>query len=448
MTTDTVSVNQALRAACGAAKMLARSELVECPYEIDATLFMGQCDAPVEGKRYANTSAMEQFYRICVFLRAIQQGIVPPTNIYRLPDDEHNQLLNEFFTLVNEYKASGAGKFETFICNRFFRVNPSTFANIERLFSKYIDADGQGSLLRAYDCEKKNDLFENQLMRVFSIMKDGPDYLQQFLENSTYGSVEVAASLAEKKGFNSVLPIEVSVTNKLDKLNIFILTEEKRSRIYQDDADGKYIAKSLMYDDSNIPLENIYTIVIKDKQVIQIPGLAILDISKQSVVQYVFDKNVVVDVHPYLMYLLQIDPWASKTFMARSFGGNMIPPAQYPLAYYIIAHYVANRPPYKNSAEFYNKPIKPNNEKLPEMVAALRSNSAELKQRIVDGYAWLKEPVPNTTELIKWLGGGIRSVFEYKARKAAGKFASMFTTRKQGQGGGKRVTRKNRIAHL
>lgn len=443
-----LDINAALRAACGAAKMIALSQGVECPYTIDVSQFKEQCGTPIKELRYTKTSSFEQFNRACVFLRAVQQGVPPPTNIARLPNQEHDELLAEFFTAV---KTKGSKEpLDVFLCERFFRIDPSNYDRISVAFQDFMNADGQGRLLGAYDCEKTNNILETQLRRLFSVMKDGPDYLQQFLENAEYTDPDNLAILAKKKGYDSGLPIEVSVAKELDKLNIFILTEKKRADI-REHLDGKYGAKTLASENSNVPLDNIYNIVIQDGQAINLPGNAVVDISKQSVVRYVFDKDVVVDVHPYLMYLLQMDPWASTTFMVRSFGGNMIPPVKYPLAYYIIAHYVANRPPYTNPVDFYNLPIKPTNEKLPIMLAALKANSAELKLLIAEGYDWLKDKAPSISELIPWLGGGAGNVARHKVGKAVSAATGFFRdigrrfTRSQGQSGGRRVTRKVRI---
>jgi hypothetical protein len=133
-------------------------------------------------------------------------------------------------------------------------------------------------------------------------------------------------------------------------------------------------------------------------------------------------------------------------------------PQKFPLAFYIVAHFVANQPQYaKNSADFYRKPIA---EKKSEMLAALKANKAELTQRITDGYAWLGQTPPGFGELLTSLGG-FTNAAAHRLRSVAGKAGAalgkagavagaairgMFTRSKtkQDQVGGKRVTRKVR----
>lgn len=443
LTGKCLEVNAALRAAAGAVKMMSLSEGVVYPYVIDVSKFKEQCGAPVKELRYTKTSSFEQFNRACVFLRAVQQGVPPPTNIASLPNQEHDKLLAEFFTAV---KTKGPKEpLDVFLCERFFRIDPSNYDRISVAFQDFMNADGQGRLLGAYDCEKTNNILETQLRRLFSVMKDGPDYLQQFLENAEYTDPDNLAILAKKKGYDSGLPIEVSVAKELDKLNIFILTEKKRADI-REHLDGKYGAKTLASENSDVSLDNIYNIVIQDGQAINLPGNAVVDISKQSVVRYVFDKNVVVDVHPYLMYLLQMDPWASTTFMAASFGGNMKPPAKYPLAFYIIAHYIANRPPYTNPADFY---VKPFDDKKSEIIEALKKNyndsKSKLRNIINAGYAWLKEK-PETDvydKIFEAVGGQFVLTNIIRGESAR---SSSRRTKRGGQRGGQRVTRRVRFA--
>jgi hypothetical protein len=99
-----LDVNAALRAACGAAKMMALSEGVECPYTIDNEQFKDQCPPPFDPK-LPKTETVEEIQRTYVFLRAVQQGIQPPINIARLPEAEEREFFREIDNVSEAFDA-------------------------------------------------------------------------------------------------------------------------------------------------------------------------------------------------------------------------------------------------------------------------------------------------------------------------------------------------------
>lgn len=435
-----LDINAALRAACGAAKMLALSEGVVCPYTIDNEKFGNQCLEPFDPKLPLTTN-FEEIQRTYVFCKAVQQGIQPPINIARLPEAEEKEFIRELDNVSEAFNAlpnKDDLDFVDYFFLNLFKIAPTedTKNTIAINFERFISLnEHSGTPLLAFNCQKKQDTFDGQLRRIITYFGLGSIYTQQFLEN-----YNAPFEFKKDSGFDPLSPVTIHATNKMNQIIIKIVKEK-------DNIEHSAIIRISPLDINVSVLDDLYYIQItKDANVAYPPQLGILNIRTQSVVKYIFEHNLVVDVQPYLMYLLQTDKWAYENIMALSFGGNMIPSFQYPLAYYIIAHYVANRPPYTNPVDFYNLPIKPTNEKLPIMLAALKANSAELKLLIDKGYAWLKDKAPTISELIRWLGGGFGNVAKHKAGKAVSAVTGFFRrmlTRSQGQNGGKRVTRKN-----
>jgi len=127
--------------------------------------------------------------------------------------------------------------------------------------------------------------------------------------------------------------------------------------------------------------------------------------------------------------------------MAGSFGGNMALPDDYSnrLAYYIIAHSVANTKYEKNPGLFYSKPF---DEKKPEMKEALKLRGNELKRLIDAGYEWLGKPrsAPTISAVEAQLDGqpksGVAGMFSRLRRSLKNPF--------RGKGGGKQKGGKTR----
>ena len=151
------------------------------------------------------------------------------------------------------------------------------------------------------------------------------------------------------------------------------------------------------------------------------------------VIDDIFTIGEVIDIHPWLLYLIQVNP--VKYFFTDSlFGGKMAPPLKFKLAYYIVAHYVATHDPaYKENPSIFYK--LPDSEKIPKMLAALKKEKCLQDDLLTAGYRWLnresvKEVRPSMKELIDTRFGSVSGLFNRTAK------------------GGKRQTRKVRFANL
>ena len=447
-----LDINTALRAACGAAKMLALSEGVECPYTIDNAQFKNQCPTPFDPK-LPQTDNFEEMHRIYVFLKAVQQGIQPPINIARLPEDEENELIREIDTVSKAFNAlpnKNDLTFANYFFSNIFKITPTenSIREISDYYQAFITLNGTSETpLLAFNCNKIQSNFENQLDRLFGLLKNGAIYTQQTLENYA-----ATFNFEKDNGFKPGGPLAIYATKDINKIIVKISTEKTTDMMIAITS-----ITPLLVDTET--LDNIYYVqIIKDAIVSYPPTFGIVNIRTQTAFKYMFDHNLVVDVQPYLMYLLQTDKWAYENIMASSFGGNMTP-QQYPLAFYIVAHYVANQPLYsKNPADFYQKPIA---DKKKEMLAALKTNKTELTQLIADGYTWLGEPNPGIGKLLTSFGGSFLNVSGHRIGSVVGKAGAglgkagaairgVFTQSQAkkpgtGQAGGRRVTRKVRI---
>lgn len=483
LTGKAIEVNAALRAAAGAVKMMSLSEGVECPYVIDGAQFKGQCKPDINLKILEDTR--DQYKRSYVFLRAVQQGVTPPINISALPEEEEKALINDLRTTINEFKSSipkeiydiwlEHGGFETDlynsstlaktsytnaedlkkkisklnqinICKRFLRINPENFSNIEQAFAAFISGD-QGNGLRAYDCKKRVYVAESNLTRFLGYFRFSPSYLEYQIQDFIYAYLKnrpLTGMLASTAPTN-LNDINILLVDKYKlRLNNELETDSNRNPIPGTKRGiGMYDNKSK---DNLIGIqytEALY-ITVNDNIKLYSSDTPVTDIVNQQSLRDVFIKNAAMDVHPYVMYLLQMDPWASKTFMADSFGGNMTP-QQYPLAFYIVAHFMANQPQYeKNPADFYRKPIA---DKKLEMLAAIKANEPAVDTLLRDGYAWLGEKYPGMGNIRQMLGDTRTALAVRRAtqmvdsfKSGVGRLGRMFT-RKQ-KGGARRITRK------
>jgi len=452
-----LDINTALRAACGAAKMLALSEGVECPYEIDNEQFKDQCPKPFNPKLpYA--TVYEELQRIYVFLRAIQQGIQPPINIARLPESEEKEFVDKINEVTNKFNSLPNNKDLNYVDYFFSNVLYIDPAQKDVIFTKLHTFVQKETPIIAYSCKKKaSDLVSDH--RLLTWFKEGITYTKHKLEDTVVSTKYFVDKYVREKGFMPGVATAIFATTDINKISINCVGVDK---LKLDDSIPAYI--DLSNTQTFVQIRDTYYILLNKSIYIRMSNLLIVDMRIQSEFAYFFDKDMVNDVQPYLMYLLQMDPWASTTFMAKSFGGNMTPAAQYPLAFYIVAHFVANQPLYaKNPADFYRKPIA---EKKSEMLAALTSSKskAELTQRIADGYIWLGEPNPGIGKVMASFGASLFNVSGHRFGRVAGKVGAavekvgaafgtagaairgLFTRNqtKPGQKGGKRVTRKVR----
>jgi hypothetical protein len=400
LTGKCLEVNAALRAAAGAVKMMSLSEGVVCPYTIDEEQFKNQCSADFD-PNLPKTTSIEEIRRVYVFFKAIQQGVQPPTNIARLPEAEEHAFADEIEQAYEDFKLLPAKSdygFQDYFFSNILKISTGKIKHIGEHFKVFIRPEGEGKPILAHNCGKKVENYVDDL-RIIEQLKYGRIYMQQAAENSDTLSKDSIAEYVRTHGFQPTALVAINATNDINKIIIKIIND------HTDIIKGfGSIIKFDPIEIDIIPLNEVYYIKIKDAKNVDIPVIGVSNMRTQSVVKYVFDHDLVVDVQPYLMYLLQSDAWASNAFMAASFGGNMKPPTKYPLAFYIIAQYIANRPRYvANPADFYRKP-----DKNPEIIEALKNNykdsKSELRIKITEGYAWLKEKPPTYDDLIIGFG--------------------------------------------
>ena len=422
--------NQALRAASEAVKLMALSQGVHCPIPKYTDEFKNQCEKPVEGMKEETTR--QQFQRSFVYIKSVRQGVKPPLTMARLPDHEiflkeikdilHNirikyYTLDEWISLFNKSTKAGTlegDKYAKYICRDLLRINIDDYNTVSSNYTKFIDGGGAKTALCAHHCKTLRLLQEGEFHRFLGYLgrlELEPKYLDWMIENSD--AISDSNRLIPIKGNNIVYAMNVLLTNDIKQLTIRIIDKgtRKRALIFKEDSDRHEDNLITMVSDlsaSSILIgsyKQTFYICVDDS--IDIPGLdniAVVDISNQSIISDIFKRNVVTDVHPYLMYLLQTDPWCSRTFMVSSFGGNMAPPLKFKLAYYIVAHYVATHDvAYKeNPSVFYKLP---DSEKIPKMIAALQKNKCIQDDLLTAGYRWLnresvKEVRPSMKELI------------------------------------------------
>jgi hypothetical protein len=447
-----LDINTALRAACGAAKMLALSEGVQCPYTLPDFKAV-QC--PGVPATHIDEPAEKQFKRILVFLRSIQQGIIPPTNIATLSDEEEKAFKQEIQIAIKAHDDAKENviPIDEWLVHTVFRTpNPKSFVNtINTVMKPFITGGGNGSTplpILVSRCKYDGHPNESTFARFISHLRKSDDELKYYFEYTD--------GKARNWFYTSA---DISASNTLDTISILVFSRDKYNKLY---GPGKGVddIPDPLNPDKQTTIRGLFYIMTDNtlKYDIDTPGLLDYviqgaELSNRYIIKHLFERNAVIDIHPWLMYLLQTTPLA---FMTGSFGGNMTPAAQFPLAFYIVAYFVANQPLYsKNPADFYRKPIA---EKKKEMLAALNANKAELTKRIADGYVWLGQTPPGIGALLASLGGNLSAVthrFESVAGKAgaalekAGKaFTGIFTRSRTkpntGQVGGKRVTRKVR----
>ena len=439
-----LDVNEALRAACGAAKMIALSEGVVCDYTIDDTQFKEQCTTPFD-KDLPKTSALEQLQRFYVFIRAIQQGVQPPINIARLPEAEEQQLIDKIVQVTETFNSLPDNKtlnYNDYFLSNVLYVDP---AQKDVIFNKLHTFIQKQTPIIAYNCKKiSSDLVSDD--RILGFFRKGPVYTIQQLENTEVYTTDLIKKISQEKGYVPSSVTSIYATNNLDKVVIKIITEDVS--LEKEDA----AILNLKDTPGSTKIKNIFYIKIKNDKRVSIPVSGIFDIRYQSIFNYIFVNDLVLDMHPYLMYLLHTYKRVITSMMSNPIGYLMKPPVKYRLAFYIIAHYIANRPPYvANPAKFYKTFME---RKKPEMLKALIDNfvspNSVLRIAINEGYEWLQEPKPTFEQLITDYGGEVTAAMRGKARVAgvaAGFTAGVGTlrglfTKKKGHVGGKRVTRK------
>ena len=454
MTGKAIEVNAALRAAAGAVKMMSLSEGVECPYTLpeykdkqctidEKTLW----DLPAE-------SAHDQFRRTLVFFRSIQQGVIPSIYQPALSKEEEEAFIKEWRNVSHRHKTEGAGiDLKQWIFTELLHVDPTINLSIslDHFLTGGTDTTPRpetmgrgvkGNPILIYGCKVRGDPTEIDVNRFIQSMEKDPKEMLYRLD----------AMDAPPKLITGAVIVDIKTTpRELRKIIINIVTDKVIA------AAAKSGGVTAQFFGTDIieatPIEN--TLYIRVNQKITTDYLVIYDINVQKrIFTDIFTAEAEIDIHPWLMYLLSKD----SVVMNTAFGGNMTP-QQYPLAFYIVAHFVANKPQYeKNPADFYRKP---NADKKPEMLAAIKANESALDTLLRDGYAWLGEKYPGMGNIRQMLGDTTTALAGRRMAKAGesikagvrgvgasiasglGRIGRMVTRSQSKQKGGtRRITRK------
>jgi hypothetical protein len=449
LTGKAIEVNMALRAAAGAVKMMSLSEGVECPYTIP-TYTDAQCSGYSEKERedMQQEDGRAQVRRAIAFLKSIQQGVIPSIRLAALPDDEEKQFLKEIRESMGKYELADKVMYKDavdWIMEDLFHLPIKKVNDVKEAFANFLRggtaSKKSGFPLFIYDCKQRGYPFSVELSRFIEFLI--------IPENEIIYAIEKF----DRQSIESTFATEAIIGAPKDINNICILIIQQTQAYNEKGAPIELLSVQRVADGS--PEAAIFTNIfyIMTNNSINYGGGSSKGkeniygehIAKSTLLKHLFERDAVVDIHPWLMYLLSKD----SVVMNTAFGGNMTPPAQYPLAFYIVAHYVANQPQYANNpATFYNKSY---DDKKPEMLAAIKANEPAVDTLLRDGYAWLGEKYPGMGNIRQMLGDtttalavrrGTQLVDSFKSglgRAAAG--LKRVLTRRQ-KGGSRRITRK------
>jgi hypothetical protein len=447
LTGKAIEVNTALRAAAGAVKMMSLSEGVECPYTIP-TYTDAQCSGYSEKERedMQQESGRAQVRRAIAFLKSIQQGVIPSIRLAALPDDEEKQFLKEIHESMGKYALADKVIYKDvldWIMEDLFHLPIKKVNDIKEAFANFLRGgtaiNKSGFPLFIYDCKQRGYPFSVELSRFMEFLIIPENEIIYAIEKFDRQSIESAfateAIIGAPKDINNICILIIQKSQAYDENGAPI--ELPSAQRVADGSPEAAIFTNIFYIMTNNSInygggsskgkENIY-------------GEHIV---KSTMLKHLFERDAVVDIHPWLMYLLSKD----SAIMNTAFGGNMTP-QQYPLAFYIVAHFVANQPQYeKNPADFYRKLIA---DKKPEMLAAIKANESALNTLLRDGYAWLGEKYPGMGNIRQMLGDTTTALAVHRAtqmvdsfKSGVGRLGRMFTRSQAKQkGSARRTTRK------
>ena len=417
---------QALRSAAEAVKMMALSQQVECPVNIKDYFTTPQCPT-VSGdilKSLPSATAETQFRRGLIFFRSLQQGVKPTICDLHLPEEEEAQFIKDWQTVMSTYVSKlGDTRFQWF-CRTFLHIPKNEIVEVNDAFRRYLTGGVLNVLpLRSLLCKEtgtpNNDDIERFSSNFVMLNKQERQYRFDDFDNR-----QSKMYIHGKSGTGNY---NVGMTGFS-----YAAVETTPSDIYK--------VNILIYDYSNIPEPQLTAnsepsdvdkllYISANKKIINFGDNPTI-ITGEYITNYRVMKDLftvpgaVVDVHPWLMYLLQTTPATHDLFMSRAFGGSMSPLKNHNLAFYIIAHYVANHDPvYKgNPSTFYRLDYSKKFIKMKTAVGAAKS--------LIDkGYAWLKEKRPTDSEL--------KTMFNNRPEFSGRNFRGLIK-------GGKRVTRRLR----
>ena len=371
---------------------------------------------------------------IGLFYRYIQQGIAPSKCIEALPPDEEAAFVAEMKEVLAEYDRNG-GKVGTgleqlrWVIHKLFHypkeLVDSLDTQLTEAFRQFITGSPggtEGFPLSVYNCNITGQPLESHFGRFLGFFEKTPREREYLFERWDYASDTIDP-------FPSIIS-EWAPTTLLSDLRIFVYKQSKYNETYgpgkaKDELPDRNTGEMKTFKDTFyiVTNDNINFDINENSIVYTIYGK---DIYKRILPKDLFTADAVIDIHPWLMYMLMTTPPPESEytpFNQIAFDGNMAPSkSRYNLAYYIIAHYVANKDYTSNPSVFYKLP---DSQKLPTMIATLKKDKCRPDDLLTAGYRWLNK-------------GGVKEARSSIKELIAGNFGISVSK------GGKRVTRRLR----
>jgi hypothetical protein len=440
--------NQALRTASEAVKLMALSQGVHCKMELSKNFYVNRCSGktPAEIANMKKEPAKLQWKRTLTFLRYLQQGIRPPACLKGLPAKEEKDFLQELREAKKQYdlmdKETALDRWFTREILNLHEEDVSTFAEA---LASFIRAGTLPSPLPP-DCDVRGDQMNTDIIRLFGYLARSDTILEYTFNNWDYSDDRQAAFV-----------IHDNLTNNINELSIVLLDKSTLERREDNiistitlspakDNDGNnYIESKLGADEYHNTIFIYTTVPISEVTTTYFvfPGKYLGHEDIRIIHDVFMGKDTLIDIHPWLLYLIQMNP-VKYFFTDSMFGGNMSPPPKYQLAYYIVAHYVANKkyPMPEDMISFYSMPF---DEKKKIMLSTIKqgTNEAEVEKLVKQGYSWIGQTYPGMGNIRQLLGDSIATL---AARRIVKGIVKGLTRRKLV--GGARATRKVRFTNL
>jgi len=356
-------------------------------------IVLNQCGGkavPEKDKDRQYETVVENHKRSIYFWYCIKNKSPIDLEVGSLSEEQEKQFVNEWAAVLeNKEDRLEASK-------QFLDINGyNDLNNIEQLYVQFEKGGPNGSFLKCYGCNKIGEAYSRNLGAFTIRIGLSPIKLQYFLENAQWNTQATEAAAAAPK--------------TVDEIGLFIMDKTK-------------------YDLDNV-YETWFTIVTNhDVDYSTYKGKAWnyslqgKHIHEAKLVHDLFRyKKAVLDIHPWLLYLLDKERYVERPtvdgskrsinewFLKNAFDGNHSPVKDprfsltkrlYPstkeqlnVAYYVICHAIANSDPSYIPASFYSNLTY--NKKLPLIVGWLRDKNTDYKL-VEDAMRWA---VPGTKPL-------------------------------------------------
>ena len=372
--------NQALRTASEAVKLMALSQGVECKLGLSKELYTNKCPK-LSSKDLENETGLEQWKRSIAFLRYLQQGITPPVCLKELPIEEEKTFIE-----ICRGRYSELDDVDLFIKHIVKDTTPTLITDINKSYQAFITGGAQGNPLDIYNCRKQGYPYLNSMGRFVPLFSKTDEILEYIFEYWDYSLLTQYPSVADTAS-NKLDNIDIALIDDIAKtkdVDFAITTEINTKRGNSAPAIITTNYKNTMFINTSFNLDNIFN-AVQRSSVYATSGKTI---AKLKLIKKIFKDDMVYDVHPWLMYLLMTTPATYEAFMKGAFGGKMAPPLNHKLAYYIVAHYVANKDYAANPSVFYKVD---RDSKYPILKRAVekRQDKPILDDLLTKGYSWL-----------------------------------------------------------